>query len=329
MNNHKLRLIMGHPGRFKAIFDGRVSIEGVDLQTSLMPFNDLFRVVPQEDDFDVAELSTTATLWGIASGRDWIALPVFTGWAFAAHTDTVCNRSAKIESPLDLKGKRIGVPEYPVAAILWIRDALEQQYGLRQQDMQWFEQRNKEQSHYRLMDYSAPQDVPMQTLPRGKTLDEALIAGELDAVIRYLPGRPGQLSIQDLGAHPSVKWLYQDRKTEGIAHCRRQGFFEPIHLLIMKRRIAEEHPELPMRLVEAFAKALQFSDEDWVVPASYELSLAEQIDSGGPDFSPVGVQSNRGALQRLLELAHRQGFTRGDAPLPLQSVFHPATLSRI
>jgi len=328
MSSHKVRLIMGHPGRFKAIFEGSVPIEGVELQTSLMPFNDLFRVVPQDDDFDIAETSTTGYLWGLTTGRDWIALPIFTGWAFAAHTDTVCHRAAGIESPRDLRGKRIGVPEYPVAAILWIRDALERHYGLQPQDLQWFEQRQKEQSHYQLMGYSAPPDVPLQTLPRGKGLDAALIEGELDAVIRYLPGRPGQLSMHALGAHPSVKWLYPDRKMEGIAHCRQQGFFEPIHLLIMKRGIAERHPELPMKLVEAFAKALQLSnDPDWVVPASYELSRAEQIESGGPDFSPVGVRSNRRALEHLLDLAHRQGFTAGDAPLPLNRVFHPATLN--
>lgn len=327
MSNLKLRLVMGHPGRFKAIFDGRTPIEGVDLQTSLMPFNDLFRVVPQEDDFDIAELSTTACLWGLSTGRDWIALPVFTGWAFAAHTDTVCHRAAGIESPRDLRGRRIGVPEYPVAAILWIRDALEKHYGLKPQDLQWFEQRQKEQSHYRLMNYAAPADVPVQILPRGTALDAALIAGELDAVIRYLPGRPGQLSMQALGAHPAVKWLYPDRKAEGLAHCRQQGFFEPIHLLIMKRRIAEEHPWLPRRVVEAFARALPLSeDPDWVGPASYELSRSEQIETGGPDFSPVGVRANRRAITRLLELAHRQGFTRGDAPLPIDRMFHPATL---
>jgi 4,5-dihydroxyphthalate decarboxylase len=305
-----------------------VPVEGVSLKSSTIPFNDLFRIVPQEDDFDVAELSTTAYLWGLTHGRDWIALPIITGWAFAAHTDTVCNRNAGIESPQDLKGKRIGVPEYPVAAILWIRDALESRDGVRPQDLQWFEQRQREQSHYQLMDYKAPSDVSVTTLPKGKGLDQALIAGELDAVIRYLPGRPGQMSMQALGEQPSVKWLYADRKAAGLAHCREQGFFEPIHLLIMKKSLAQKHPWLPRRLVEAFAEASRVSeDPNQVVPASYTLTAQEQQSIVGPDFSPVGVRSNRKALERLLETAHRQAFTPGNAPLPLERVFHESTLA--
>jgi 4,5-dihydroxyphthalate decarboxylase len=327
MGNLDMRLVMGHPGRFQAVFDGRVPIEGVTPRTSLVPYNDLFRIVPQEDDFDVAELSTTAYLYGLSTGRDWIALPIFSGWAFAAHADTVCNRAAGIESPQDLRGKRVGVPEYPVAAILWIRDALESKFGVRPQDIEWFEQRQVAQSHYRLMGYSAPAEVPVRIMEKGRTLDEALIAGELDAVIRYLPGRPGQRSLQALSEHPAVKWLFPDRKAEGMAFCKAQGFFEPIHLLIMKRAFADQHPWLPARLVEAFGKALPLSsDPNWVVPGSYELSMAEQIEAGGTGFSPVGVRANRKAIDRLLELAHQQRFTLGHAPLTVKDAFHAGTL---
>jgi 4,5-dihydroxyphthalate decarboxylase len=153
-----------------------------------------------------------------------------------------------------------------------------------------------------------------------------LTSGELDAVIRYLE-RPGQPSMEALGSRPEVKWLYADRKAEGMAHCRQQGFIEPIHWVIIKKAIADAHPWVPMRLVEAFSKALALSgDADWVVPHSYPLTGAEQIDVAGAGFSPVGIRSNRKALERLLALAHRQGFTPGAAPLPLDRVFHPSTL---
>lgn len=328
MSAPDLRLVMGHPGRFQAVFDGRVPVQGVRLNTSLIPYNDLFRIVPQADDFDVAELSTTAYLYGLSSGRDWIALPIFSGWAFAAHTDTVCHRDAAIDSPADLKGRRVGVPEYPVAAILWIRDALESGYGVRPQDIQWFEQRQAAQSHYRLMGYTAPAGVSVTVMEKGRTLDDALIAGELDAVIRYLPGKPGQRSLRVLSEHPSVKWLFPDRKAAGLDYCRQQGFFEPIHLMIMKRSLAERYPRLPRQLVDAFKEALAYSDDpNWVVPGSYTLSEAEQRLAGGASFCPVGVNANRKAINRLLDLAHAQGFTRGQAPLRVEDVFHETTLA--
>ncbi|MFM9970387.1 MAG: hypothetical protein ACKVQK_18505 [Burkholderiales bacterium] len=328
MSKLKINVVLGHQGRFEALFDGRVQAEGLELNASVTPFNDLFRIVPQEDRFDVAELSVTGFLWGLQKARDWIALPIFPGWAFAAHADTVCHVGSDIESPQDLKGKRIGVPEYPVAAFIWIRDALESQYGVRPQDMQWFEERQVEQSHYRLMDYAAPADVSVEILPKEKRLTDMLMAGELDAVMRYLgTGKRGQMSLSELGAHPSVKWLYADRKAEAMAHCKRQGFFEPIHCVIIKKSIADKYPWVPMSLYKAFAEALRLSkDKNYVVPASYELSMAEQIEVAGADFSPLGIRSNRRAVDRMLFLAHRQGFTAGKEPLPLSRVFEASTL---
>ena len=323
-----INVILGHRGRFEALFDGRVQAEGLELNASVTPFNDLFRVVPQQDDFDVAELSVTGYLWGIQSGRDWIAIPVFPGWAFAAHADTVCNVRSGIESPRDLKGKRIGVPEYPVAAFLWIRDALESQYGIRAQDLQWFEERQAEQSHYRLMNYAAPSDVSVEIIPKEKNLSDMLISGELDAVMRYLgTGKRGQMSLNDLGGHPSVKWLYADRKAEAMTHCKRQGFFEPIHCVILKKSIAAKYPWVPMSLYKAFVEALRLSeDANYVTPASYKLSMAEQIEVAGAGFSPVGIRSNRKAIDRMLVLAQRQGFTAGKDPLPLSRFFDASTL---
>jgi 4,5-dihydroxyphthalate decarboxylase len=328
MANLSLRLVLGHAGRFKPLLDGRVHVEGLELKASTLNFNELFRTVPEQDDFDVVELSTTGFLWGLHTGRDWIALPVFTAWAFAPHADTVCHIDSGIRLPQDLKGRRVGVPEYPVAAILWIRDALESKYGVRPQDVQWVEERAPQRSHYRSMGYAPPQDVPVHPMPQGKSLAGMLTSGELDAVIRYLE-RPGQPSVEALGSRSEVRWLYADRKAEGIAHCRQQGFFEPIHFLVMKKAIADAHPWVPMRVVEACSKALALSgDADWVVPYSYTLTKAEQIEAAGAGFSTLGVRSNRKALERLLALAHRQGFTPGAAPLPIDQVFHASTLER-
>ncbi len=320
-----VRLLMGHPGRFKAVMDGRVQSEGIALKTSTLSINDLFRVIPESDDFDVAELSTTALLWGIAQGRDWIALPIFTAWSFASHADTLCHVGSGIEKPQDLKGKRVGVPEYPVAAILWIREALEQKYGVRPQDIRWVEERTFKQSHYRGAGYVPPKEVPVEPIPAGRNLAEMLIAGELDAVIRYLE-KPKQMSLAELGSQPSVRWLYPDRKMEAIAHVRAQGCFDPIHLMIMKKSLAQAHPELPMALVRAFERAHWMSDDpNVVVPMSYALSPVEQRELAGEGYTPVGVKAHRKALERLVTLAHREGYTPG-GPLPVERVFHESTL---
>jgi 4,5-dihydroxyphthalate decarboxylase len=212
-----------------------------------------------------------------------------------------------------------------VAAIVWIRDALESKYGVRPQDIRWVEERTPKQSHYRGAGYAPPAGVPVEPIPAGRNLAEMLIAGELDAVIRYLE-KPKQMSLAELGAQPSVKWLYPERKAEGIAHCKAQGYFDPIHLMIMKKSLADANPGLAMALVRAFSKAYALSeDPNVVVPASYALSSDEQRDVAGAGFSPVGVNAHRKAMERLLVLAHREGYTPG-GQLALERVFHESTL---
>jgi 4,5-dihydroxyphthalate decarboxylase len=142
MADLKLNLVVGrHAGRFQALFDGRVKPERIELNASEMPLDELFWRVPNVDDFDIAELSLTGYMWGIQHGKRWIAIPVFPGWVFACHTETLCNADSGIDRPEDLKGKRVGVPEYPVTAITWIRYALETKYGVRPQDIHWYEER--------------------------------------------------------------------------------------------------------------------------------------------------------------------------------------------
>ncbi len=115
MSDLKLDLVVGrHAGRFHALFDGRIKPEGIDLNPSAMENDELFWRIPNVDDVDVAELSLTGYMWGIQHGKRWTAIPVFSGWVFSCHTETLCNADAGIDTPADLKGKRVGVPEYPV-----------------------------------------------------------------------------------------------------------------------------------------------------------------------------------------------------------------------
>jgi 4,5-dihydroxyphthalate decarboxylase len=42
-----------------------------------------------------------------------------------------------INVPADLKGKRIGIPEYQQTAILWIRGMLRDEHGIGVEDIEW------------------------------------------------------------------------------------------------------------------------------------------------------------------------------------------------
>lgn len=333
----QLSFAVGTVERVRPLLDGRVQPEGIELVPSVIPPGDLFWRIPKFDPFDVAELSLTGYLWGIQHGKAWTALPVFANWVFSCHTETLVNVDSGIERPEDLKGKRIGVPEYPVAAILWIRHAFQTEYGIRPQDMFWYDERADWCSHYRLMGYRPPADVPWQVIPENKYLCDMLIAGEIDAVTRYF-GRPREydppvlvdrspIPINQLAAHPKVKWLYPDRKAAAIDYHKKIGFLQPIHCIIIKKEVAERHPWVPLNLVNAFAEACYLTaDADYVRPQSYSLTKEEQKQIIGTDFWPVGLQRNRKAMETFLQLAYEQGFGGAERPLTLEEFFHESTL---
>jgi 4,5-dihydroxyphthalate decarboxylase len=338
-----LNLVFGsRPGRFQPIFDGRVKPEGIALSCSRMSVDELFWRIPTQDDIDVAELSLTGTLWGMQHGKSWTALPVFPGWVFGCHTETLVRRDAGIERPEDLKGKRVGVPEYPVTAIAWIRDAFARQYGVKREDIHWFEERSAEYSHYRPIGWRPPEGVTVDIIPKEKRLSDMLIAGEIDAVTRYF-GRPenasrthqgdrSTLAIDALASHPRIRWLFDDRKAAAIDYCRTIGWPQPIHCIIVKTAIVDQDPTVPERLTRAFLAAARMpsdlspSNQTNVHAASYALTEAEQASAVGADFLPAGLgRQNRAAMERMLELCWQDGYIDRGKPFTVDEYFHPST----
>src|ERR687883_959524 len=117
MSRLQLSFATGTTARLTPILDGSLQPEGIDLIPSTVPQGELFWRVPKFDCFDVVEMSLTGYMWGIQNGKSWTALPVFPGWVFGCHTETLVRDG--IDRPEDLRGKRVGVPEYPVTAISW------------------------------------------------------------------------------------------------------------------------------------------------------------------------------------------------------------------
>ena len=197
--------------------------------------------------------------------------------------------------------------------------------------------RTAEYSHYRPLGYAPPVDVPVEIIPKEKRLCDMVIAGELDAVTRYFgrprnataphPGDRSHIGLRELGEHPRMKWLYPDRKAAAIAYHKEIGFPQPIHCVIVKEEIAEANPWVPRSLYEAFAEAARLSpDADLVSPESYHLSREEQIDTIGADFSTVGLEANRAALTRALELFNQQGYVDRGRPFTVEEFLHASTL---
>jgi 4,5-dihydroxyphthalate decarboxylase len=309
--------------------------EGIDLQAQAMGVSDIFWLMPHSEPYDVAEMSLTGYLWAIQHGRRWTGIPVFPGWVFSCHADSLVNTNAGIERPEDLRGKRVGVPEYPVTAIAWIRDAWERDAGLKPGDFTWCEERTPHASHYRPLGYQPP--VPAETIPEDTCLADMLTAGQLDAVTRYFggprrqggaapPGDRSTLRIGELAAQATVRWLYPDRKATALDYHRRVGWPQPIHCIVMKQEVADRYPWAPRRIYEACAEAAQRTADVPTLHTSFDFPIAEQQAALGPEFSPVGLsKGTREMLARMLELADRDGFLVDGRRFTVDELFHGST----
>ena len=169
------------------IRDGSVRAENIDFMTSTLDPSDLFWRQLEFAEFDVAEMSLSSLLILYANGNtDWVGLPIFTSRRFF-HTGILVNTNSGIVKPEDLKGKRVGVPEYQQTAALWGRGVLQHEFGVHASDMEWFMERAEDKSHGGATGFQPPDGVKLTYMKGDQTISSMLVSGELDAAIHYIP----------------------------------------------------------------------------------------------------------------------------------------------
>lgn len=330
MPDVSLTFAAGSTARLQPVLEGEIRPEGIDLRCSVQRVTDIFWSMPLSEPYDVSEMSLTGYLWAIQHGKRWVALPVFPGWVFGCHADTLVNIHAGIERPEDMRGKRVGVPEYAVTAIAWIRDAWEQEAGLKREDILWCEERTAKTSHYRPLGYEPPGAV--EIIPEDKCLCDMLIAGELDAVTRYFGGPHARdpatidrsaMTMHELAEHPNVRWLYPDRKAAALAYHRKMGAPQPIHCIIVKQDVVDRYPWVPKSLYAAFAEGMRRTAANATIQTSFVFPPEEQHQAIGGGFAPFGLDGrNRDMVAKLLELAAADGFIVGKRRFSVEELFH-------
>lgn len=326
MANLQLSLACSDNPRTRPIIEGRVRPDGIDLHVTVLHPSEMFWRQLHFEEFDVSEMSLSSLLMTVANGDTrWVGLPVFTSRRFF-HTGVLVTRQSGIERPEDLRGKRVGVPEYQQTAALWARAALQQLYGLRAQDMRWWMERTEERSHGSATGFKPPADIEFHYVPEEKNLGTMLIDGELDASLLYIANNNlVDRSRIDLSNDPRVRPLFPDPRREGISYYEKTGFYPVNHGMVVRRKVAEQHPWVPLNIFNAFNAAKDLVNEEARrVAAPYvETGLVDRA-AFSRDLFPYGVKSNRELLMAIARFSHEQGLT--PRILGLEEVFAPQTL---
>ena len=312
-----LQLSIGMAGnpRTWPIFDGRVKADGIDLLPSEVFPSELFWRQLKFGDFDLAEMSMSTLMMAVAQGRigephRWVGIPVFTTRKLF-HTEILVRRSAGIERPEALKGKRVGVPEYQQTAALWARGALEHEFGVRARDMEWWMERVPSHSHRGAVGFEPPPGVVIKQVPAEKSLGSMMLAGEIDATVHYIQ-RTNLVdrSTADLANHPDIKPLFPDPVAEGVRYYKKTGLLPINHGMVMKRELAERHPWVVLNVLKAFERANAIAEHERIEQARYHIDtglVAEQALR--TPLLKHGVKANRLVLETAAQYSQEQGLT--------------------
>jgi 4,5-dihydroxyphthalate decarboxylase len=299
----------GEYDRIRAIRDGTVKVEGCAVTYHVVEPNQLFVRNLKHQEFDVSEMSfsTYITLrdQGIAH---YTAIPVFLSRAFR-HSAIFVRTDRGIASPADLKGKRIGTPEYLTTMLVWMRGLLSDEYGIKPSDMRW-RLGGLEQAAREAAKIEPVAGVEIEAIPAGKTLAGMLADGELDAVFS---ARPPSCFLRGAA---NVARLFPDYRAAEHAYYHKAGIYPLMHAVGIRNSLVEQHPWMAKNVFDAFAKAKAMAIADFEKLSAFALTLpwieAEYRATQavlGQDIWPYGVAANRKAIDTLCRYLHEQAFT--------------------
>jgi 4,5-dihydroxyphthalate decarboxylase len=309
--------------RTRALATGEIRPEGVDLTYLSLPVEETFFRMMRHREFDVAEMSLSSYVLSLSRGAPTVAIPVFPSRAFR-HNGIYVNAASGIEQPGDLAGRVIGVPEYQLTAVVWIRGILAEHYGV-----------PLAAAHYRTggldtpgrvekLQVEVPPGVDVQPIPAHRTLSDMLVSGEIDAI--YCPRTPRPFA----KGRPEVRRLFADPRAEEERYFTQTGIFPIMHTVVLRRDVYESRRWLAQSLYKAFEKARAGTAERLAETAA-SLSmipwLYDEVERArrlmGTDFWPYGLEPNAAVLRTFLGYARDQGLT--DRDLDPADLFAPET----
>ncbi len=329
-NTLKLSIALSENERTKPILNGEVKAKGIDFFTTGVHPSEMFWRQLKFKDFDVSEMSLSSLIIATSKGnREWVALPIFTSRKFF-HTNILIRSDKGIHSPGDLKGKKIGVPEYQQTAAIWARAALEHEFGVSPTDIEWFMERNSGKSHGGATGFNPPARVRINTIPTTTNIGEMLSSGEIDGTLLYLNNANlVDRSQLQLNENNKVISLFRNKQKESQRYFQKTGIYPINHTVVIKRELYEAHPWLAINIYHAFmeAKNMMHDLTKENLKAYFETGLSGLFNESAlvtNDPKSYGILANRHIIELLIKYIHEQGLI--SQPLALVDLFAQQTL---
>jgi 4,5-dihydroxyphthalate decarboxylase len=294
--------------RTRALQDGRVRPEGIELNYVSLPVEETFYRQLRYREFDVSEMSLSSYLLTLNEpDPPFVALPVFPS-RFFRHQSIYINMRSGIREPADLVGKRVGTPEYQMTAGVWQRGILADDYGVPADSPSYWTGAIEGRGRQEKIPLDLPERIRVTPIDADRDLSTMLADGELDAI--FSASQP-----PCFGQVPHVRHLFEDFKTVEQHYFRRTGIFPIMHTVVIKRALYERHPWIARSLYKAFDESLQVAYADLRQRSALKVMLpwlqehvTEVRDVLGDDYWSYGLEPNRHVLEVFARYSHEQGL---------------------
>ncbi len=309
MANIQITIACGDYDRTRAIKEGRVQVEGCDVTYLPLEPEEVFFRAFRNQEFDVAELSFSSYLLQASRGPSpYIGIPAFVSRVFR-HSGIYIRADRGIKHPTDLRGKTVGVPEYQLTALVWIRGMLKDEYNLDPKEIHWVQGGQEEPGRDERTPLKLTNGVDLKTIPSHKTLTQMLAAGEVDALFT---ARAPSCFVNEA---PNVTRLFPDYRDVEKAYYKKTALFPIMHLMGIRKELVEKYPWLPVSVYKAFCQAKDVAMKEVREVAALLVTLpwleAEALETMrlmGKDYWRYGVGENAKEIEAITRYSYEQGL---------------------
>ena len=322
MTKLNLSLACWNYDRTRAIQDGSVQPDGININYHDLPVEETFFRMLRHQEFDIAELSLSSyTVSLFREPRRFVAIPIFPS-RFFRHSCIYVNAKSGIRTPKDLIGKKVGVPEFQMTAPVWIRGTLDEYYGVPVDSVTYYTGGEEEPGRSEKLALDLPANIKVQAIPDHKTLSQMLRDGEIEAL--HTARAPSTYDGKN------VVRLFENYGEVEKDYFRKTGLFPIMHTIAIRRDVYEQNRWVAQSLYKAFVEAQKKTYADLRETAVLKAMLPflnwevdQTIKEMGTNYWAYGLQENEKVLSTFLKYHYDCGLSK--RLLKPEELFAPET----
>ncbi len=309
MGNVPITIACNDYDRTRPIMDGRVRVEGCDVTYLPLEAEEVFFRAFRDQAFDVSELSFSSYMVQTTRGDcPYIGIPAFVSRMFR-HSGIYIRTDRGIRTPADLKGRLVGVPEYQLTALVWIRGILKDLYGIDAHDIHFRSGGQEEAGRDERTPLTLTNGVDLQPIPPGETLCNMLMDGKLDALFTARAPSCYVNNARDIDR------LFPNYRDVEKQYYQKTHIFPIMHLIGVRKSLVEKYPWLPVSLYKAFCEAKAIALQEVRDVSALNVTLpwveAETLDTirlMGKDYWKYGIAENAAEIETITRYSYEQGL---------------------